>query len=268
MAIIQVSNKKRIVSAGILVISLLAFSAAALHADVYKYVDESGVMHFTNVPTSERYELYIKGNTEPQADESTDASSASSESTSPSLSSAGDDYGIKPFYGTDIYDDYISIAAQSYGIPFCLVKSIIKAESNFDCRAISTKGAQGLMQLMPDTAKLMNVSDPFDPYENIMGGTRYFRMLLNQFNGKVKHALAGYNAGPGNVEIHNGIPPFKETRNYIGRVAKFYRQLKWREILKEEQAKEPQREENTRDNQVHIEPIIIQGGLTQLTRQD
>ena len=161
-------------------------------------------MHFTNVPTSERYELFIRGNTEPQTDESSDAPSVSPEPSSPSLSSAiSDDYGIKsPFTGTDVFDDYyISIASQSYGIPFCLVKSIIKAESNFDCRAISTKGAQGLMQLMPDTAKLMNVGDPFDPYENIMGGTRYFRMLLNQFNGKVKHALAGYNAGPGMLKF-------------------------------------------------------------------
>jgi soluble lytic murein transglycosylase len=221
-------------------------------------------MHFTNVPTSERYELFIKGATEPPPEASTDAPDHPSESPeAQSLPESGGDYAIQKFYGTDIYDDYISIAAQSYGVPFCLVKSIIKAESNFNCRAVSVKGAQGLMQLMPDTARLMNVDNPFDPYENIMGGTRYFRMLLNQFNGKVKHALAGYNAGPGNVELHNGIPPFRETRDYIGRVARFYRQLKWREVLQEEQATGEYREA---DREVTTQPIRVPGGLTQLTR--
>ncbi len=92
-------------------------------------------------------------------------------------------------------------------------------------------------------------------------------MLLNQFNGKVKHALAGYNAGPGIVEIHNGIPPFRETRDYIGRVARFYRQLKWREIRREERKKAADQEENITGGPVNDAPVSIQGGLSQLTRQ-
>ena len=254
---IPVIQRKQVWLTGIFILFLLS---GTLHADIYKYVDESGVMHFTNVPTSERYELFIKGPTEPPPEKSTEEPSGDTSSEEARLSSAG---GIQRFYGTDIYDDYISIAAQSYGVPFCLVKSIIKAESNFNCKAVSVKGAQGLMQLMPDTAKLMNVDDPFDPYENIMGGTRYFRMLLNQFDGKVKYALAGYNAGPRNVEIHNGIPPFRETREYIGRVARFYRQLKWREILQEEQGSRDYREQERGDTG---QPIVVPGGLTQLTR--
>lgn len=256
LPIIPFIQRKQVWLTGIFSLFLLSGTAATLHADIYKYVDEKGVMHFTNVPTSERYELFIKGPTEAPPEEA-DAAPAGAASMEASLPSGG---GSQKFYGTDIYDDYISMASQSYGVPFCLVKSIIKAESNFNCRAVSVKGAQGLMQLMPDTARLMNVDDPFDPYENIMGGTRYFRMLLNQFDGKVKHALAGYNAGPRNVEIHNGIPPFRETRDYIGRVARFYRQLKWREVLQDEQA---DREEDRGDTG---RPITVPGGLTQLTR--
>lgn len=262
MASILTRPNKRFYCAGLCVLWLLGASATGLHADIYRYVDDSGVMHFTNVPTSERYEIFIRGDTEPAPDDPSNGPPASME---PALTSEVQSAGIKSFSGTDIYDDYIAIASQSYDIPFCLVKSIIKAESNFDCKAISIKGAQGLMQLMPDTARLMNVSDPFDPYENIMGGTRYFRILLNQFNGKVRHALAGYNAGPGNVELHNGIPPFKETQDYIGRVARFYRQLKWREVLQEEQAREIRQEDHGPDHPVFIQPIRIEGELTQLT---
>ncbi|MGD9877406.1 transglycosylase SLT domain-containing protein [Desulfococcus sp.] len=260
---ILIRRIKRFYFPGLCVLCLLGTSVTDLRADIYRYVDDSGVMHFTNVPTSERYEIFIKGDTESPPNDPSDAPSVSIESA---LTSDVQYAGVTSFSGTDIYDDYIAIAAQSYDIPFCLVKSIIKAESNFDCKAISIKGAQGLMQLMPDTAKLMNVSDPFDPYENIMGGTRYFRMLLNQFNGRVRHALAGYNAGPGNVERHNGIPPFRETRDYIGRVARFYRQLKWMEGFREEQAKETGQEDRDQDNHpVAVDPVRIEGKLTQLT---
>ena len=148
MPTIPVIQRKQVWLTGIFVLFLLS---GTLHADIYKYVDERGVMHFTNVPTSERYELFIKGPTEPPPEEAADAAPAGAASMEASLPSGG---GIQKFYGTDVYDDYISIAAQSYGVPFCLVKSIIKAESNFNCRAVSVKGAKGLMQLLPDPAKI------------------------------------------------------------------------------------------------------------------
>ncbi len=256
------ARKKKIFTAGILTFWLVAASVTSLHADIYRYVDDNGVMHFTNAPTSERYELFVKSSSKPPAADASDAAAVPAGAPQSTPVAAA---GIAPFYGTDAYDDYISLASQCYGVPFCLVKSIIKAESNFNSRAVSEKGAQGLMQLMPSTARLMNVSDPFDPYQNIMGGTRYFRMMLNRFNGKVKYALAGYNAGPGNVEIHKGVPPFKETRNYISRVAKFYRQLKWGEYHAGKPGAVPGKASRNDEEPVSIQPIRIKGGLTQLT---
>ena len=174
----------------------LFFSVITVYADIFKYVDENGVMHFTNAPTSSRYHVFIK------------------------------DKSFGSFFTTNKYDHYIALASEVHGVAFPLLKAIIKAESNFNPRAVSKKGAQGLMQLMPDTAKSLNVYHPFDPWENIMGGTKYFKMLLTRFNGKLKLALAGYNAGPNKVEQHNGIPPYKETENYVKKVLRYYYRLR------------------------------------------
>jgi soluble lytic murein transglycosylase-like protein len=104
-----------------------------------------------------------------------------------------------------------------------LVLAVIQVESGFDARAVSRKGAQGLMQLMPDTARLLRVPDPFDPRENIRGGTSYLRQMLDLFDERLELALAAYNAGPGAVRRHGGIPPFEETREYVRRVLTLYR---------------------------------------------
>lgn len=104
-----------------------------------------------------------------------------------------------------------------------LVKAVIQVESGYNHKALSNKGAMGLMQLMPDTASLFNVRNAFDPEENLRAGTRYLRQLLDRFAGRVELALAGYNAGPGAVEKHRGVPPYAETRDYVKQVMMLYR---------------------------------------------
>lgn len=112
----------------------------------------------------------------------------------------------------------IQRAAARYRIPSGLIQSVIRSESNFRADAVSPAGAQGLMQLMPDTARELGVTDPFDVHQNIDGGTRYLRQMLDRFEGNVEIALAAYNAGPGTVSRYGGIPPYRETEAYVKRV--------------------------------------------------
>jgi soluble lytic murein transglycosylase-like protein len=171
---------------------VLAFGGPVA-ADIYRYQDKEGVWHFTNVEKGGSYRLFIRTSRK-------DAS----------------EY-IK------VYEDEINRASKQFGVDAPLIKAVIKAESDFDHKAVSVKGAQGLMQLMPETAEAMEVQDPFDPEANIWGGTRYLSLLLKRFNNDKKLALAAYNAGPDKVDFHNGIPPFPETRAFIERVLKYYK---------------------------------------------
>lgn len=122
------------------------------------------------------------------------------------------------------FDKIIEEASSKFGLPKELIKAVIKAESNFNPIAISPKNAMGLMQLIPSTAKEMGVEDVFDPYQNIMGGTKYLKMLLDKYNGNLFLALSAYNAGPDRVDKSGGIPNIEETKTYVDRVLKFYKE--------------------------------------------
>lgn len=170
---------------------LLALPAAA---DIYIYIDSQGVMHFTNAPTSSDYQVFIKER--------------------PKRRGGGID--------TNRFDRYIDEAAALHGVDFPLIKAVIRAESAFNPKAVSKKGALGLMQIMPENLKDFQVHDPFDPWQNIMGGVRYLKFLIKRFKGQVPLALAAYNAGPRTVDVHRGIPPIPETEEYVKRVMKFF----------------------------------------------
>ncbi len=169
-------------------------SVLPVYADIYMYIDTEGVLHFTNTPTSTKYKIYIK--------EKLKRSSNT--------------------HSTDKYDRLIEEASKRHGVLFPLIKAVIKAESDFDPRAVSKAGALGLMQIMPKNVNALKISDPFNPLENIMGGTRYFKQLIDKYEGKLQLALAAYNAGPNTVDYYNGIPPLKETENYVKRVMKYF----------------------------------------------
>ena len=121
------------------------------------------------------------------------------------------------------FDDIIKRASEKHGVDFFLIKSVIKAESLFDTKAVSSAEAKGLMQLMPDTAVEVGVKNVFNAEQNIMGGTKYLKKMLKKFKGNAKNAVAGYNAGPAAVVYYEGVPPFDETMNYVEKIHGFYK---------------------------------------------
>jgi soluble lytic murein transglycosylase-like protein len=174
-------------------------------ADIYVFKDNRGVRHFTNVPVSPKYRIYMKSTPNKFFDV------IMSEKYSTNLD-------------PDQYDHLILKASLLHDVDFSLLKSIIKVESNFDCYAVSQKGAKGLMQIMPQNFTFLNIRNPFDPEENIMGGTFYFKQMLEKFN-KIELALAAYNAGPTTVDKYNGIPPISETKGYVKKVMSHYKDI-------------------------------------------
>jgi soluble lytic murein transglycosylase-like protein len=178
-------------------------------ADIYSFTDANGVTHFTNKPSGEgKFKLYIKSNERPG-----NKKGAGVAAVMPS------DRSVDRFTR---YDPWIRQAATLYQIPEELVRAVIKAESDYDPRAVSPVGATGLMQLMPETAMRMQVRDIHDPRENIFGGVRFLRVLANDLNGDLALTIAAYNAGQGAVLKYGGIPPYEETQNYVTRVLHYY----------------------------------------------
>ena len=174
-------------------------------ADIYVFKDNSGVRHFTNVPASPKYRLYLK-------------------STPNKYFEFRLGEKISTNLDPDQYDHLILKASLLHAVDFSLLKSIIKVESNFDCYAVSHKGAKGLMQIMPQNFTFLNIRNPFDPEENIMGGTLYFKQMMEKFN-RIELALAAYNAGPTAVDKYNGIPPISETKGYVKKVMSHYKDM-------------------------------------------
>jgi len=188
-------NTLKLIATFSLAVIVLFVVVLPVEADIYRYIDENGVMHFTNTPTSsvQEYRLYLKE--KPQ---------------------------ITQRYSTKKYDALISDASERHGVSFPLLKAIIKAESDFDPHAVSKKGATGLMQIMPENFKPLGIRDPFDPWQNINAGARYFKQMYDRFKGKLALSLAAYNAGPTAVDHYKTIPPYEETEEYVRRVLKYY----------------------------------------------
>ena len=184
-------------------------------AQVFRYVDKDGVLHFTNVPTLPNQ---VKPATLPPYAANLVSSWRSPRPFYPLRSSAASCNVLNQ----NLYDPHIQFACRRYGLDYRLVKALIRAESAFDADAISPKGAMGLMQLMPGTSRDLGVMNPFNPSENIEGGVRYLRVLMDRFNNNIALALAAYNAGPEAVQKHGGIPPYEETRTYVQRVIDYY----------------------------------------------
>ena len=169
-------------------------------ADIYRYVDREGVIHYSNTQPDEKFTLYLREG--PKA--------------APRAASA--------LPGGGWMTGYVDRVSRANDLPPALVHAIIKAESNGQRKAVSPKGAKGVMQLMPFTSKRLRVSDPFDPIENIEGGIKYIKELLVTFEGDLTNTIAAYNAGPAAVRKYGGVPPYQETRLYVRRVMDLYRQ--------------------------------------------
>jgi len=185
---------KKIIIIVFLTLSFVCIDRNNSFSDIYMYIDSNGVVNFTDVPTSTDYKLYIKEKKK----------------------------RIKQSVSTKQYDEIIKKAQKKYGVEFSLIKAVIKVESGFNPKAVSKKGAKGLMQIMPDNYKNLFVKDPFNPSQNIMGGTLYLQRLLKRYEYKLPLALAAYNAGPNAVDKYKRIPPYKETQNYVRKVMKTY----------------------------------------------
>jgi soluble lytic murein transglycosylase-like protein len=185
---------------------LLMAASAPAHSRIYAYVDAEGLRHYTDTPDNSRYRLLA---------------------LSHDRTASGDRYDSLLLAKAGQYDSIIEGAAMSASVEPNLLRAVILVESGFNPRAVSKRGAVGLMQLMPATATRFGVSNPYDPRDNVRAGARYLKFLIDRFGQDVRLALAAYNAGEDAVDRNGGqIPPFTETMAYVPRVLKIYRMLR------------------------------------------
>src|SRR5579863_6092632 len=190
----------------ILIAALLMAASAAARPQIYTYMDATGERHYTDVPDNNRYRLLVLSPHDRTA--------------------SGDRYDMQLLAKATQFDSIIEHAAISASVEPNLLRAVIVVESGFNSRAVSKRGAVGLMQLMPATASRFGVSNPYDPRENVHAGARYLKFLIDRFGQNVRLALAAYNAGEEAVDRNGGrIPPFTETMAYVPRVLKIYRML-------------------------------------------
>ncbi|MBF0316989.1 MAG: lytic transglycosylase domain-containing protein [Nitrospirae bacterium] len=220
--------------------------AVPINAEIFKFVDGDGVVYYTDVPLrgaraksgSEsprqqgrqdlKKDAAVRVHNKPSPAKTPDVAAQKGTSNRDVSNNEVAMPRIEPpgipimNVGTD-HETVVESLSKKHGLDPVLVKAIIKAESNWNSAAISPKGAMGLMQLMPGTASLLSVNNPYDPAENIDGGMRYLKYLLTRFNGDVTMAVAGYNAGPEAVQRYGGVPPYAETKLYVNRVLESYK---------------------------------------------
>jgi len=186
---------------GVLFLSVTLFPTPSC-ADIYRYEDEEGVVHFTDAPTDKKFKIFMR-----------DLRKDRQLRTRFRIASGN----------PQEFEHLIASASAKYGVSASLIRAVIQAESGYNPQAVSRAGAGGLMQLMPGTAKHLKVADRFDPHQNVDGGVRYLKFLLDTFKGDVSLALAAYNAGLSKVAKYGGIPPYEETRTYVSRVLSYMR---------------------------------------------
>ncbi len=196
-----------------LLVAAFAFSIDA-RGDIYTKKEKDGTVHFTNIKPRgkdrQKFKVYLK--TPPRRKARPGVVPVPARDKNPARYSR--------------YDASIDEASRTFSVPVAFIRAVIRVESDYNPDVVSWAGAQGLMQLMPATARRMNVNDPFDPHQNIMGGTRYLRYLANMFGGDMVLTIAGYHAGEGAVTKYGGVPPYSMTHGYIKKVLDFYNRFK------------------------------------------
>ncbi len=201
----MISRFSQYVISTLLCLGVVFFSGlitpGSVKADIYRYVDEDDIVHFTDAPTDKRFKVFMR---DLKKDKELRTKLKYASSVNPAE-----------------FEQFIKTSSDKYGVNPSLVKAVIHAESGYNPNAVSSKGASGLMQLMPSTAKSLKVVDRFNPKDNVEGGVKYLRFLLDTFRGDVPLAVAAYNAGLNKVARYGGIPPYNETRTYVNKVLSY-----------------------------------------------